>query len=117
MRGVIRPAYLDRRRGRPENGLLREEAVFDLSDKIIEQIVFAMEDQERKTVVDLETGEVLPASGRKDGHYADPPSWSSRDGFKLMEDFLSSVRQPSPVVNCPQPWGGAAACSRRSKRF
>lgn len=69
--------------------------MFDLSDKIIEQIVFAMEDQERKTVVDLETGEVLPASGRKDGHYADPPSWSSREGFKLMEDFLSSVRQPS----------------------
>ncbi len=69
--------------------------MFDLSDKIIEQIVFAMEDQERKTVIDLETGEVLPAADRRAGRCAEPPAWSSRDGFKLMEDFLSSVRQPS----------------------
>ncbi len=73
----------------------REEAVFDLSDKVVEQVVFAMEDQERKTVIDLETGEVLPAEGREGGRYVDPPSWSSREGFKLMEDFLCSVRQPS----------------------
>lgn len=69
--------------------------MFDLSDKIVEQIVFAMEDQERKTVVDLETGEILPAEGREGLMYAEPPTWSSREGFKLMEDFLSTVRQPS----------------------
>jgi GNAT superfamily N-acetyltransferase len=69
--------------------------VFELCEKIVEQIVFAMEDQERESVVDLESGEVLPAEGHSGEGYAKPPIWSSREGFKLMEDFLASVRQPS----------------------
>jgi GNAT superfamily N-acetyltransferase len=69
--------------------------LFDLTEKAVEQIVFAMEDQERETVVDLETGEVLPAAGLEGERYVTPPAWSSREGFKLMEDFLTSVRQPS----------------------
>jgi GNAT superfamily N-acetyltransferase len=72
-----------------------EDILFELTDKAIEQIVFAMEDQERESVVDLESGEILPAEGRKGEGYAKPPLWSSREGFKLMEDFLASVRQPS----------------------
>jgi ribosomal protein S18 acetylase RimI-like enzyme len=69
--------------------------VFELSEKTVEQIVFAMEDQEHATVVDLETGEVLPAEGLSGELYAKAPTWSSKEGFKLMEDFLASVRQPS----------------------
>jgi len=69
--------------------------VFELCEKVVEQIVFAMEDQERESIVDLESGEVLPAEGHSGEGYAKPPVWSSREGFKLMEDFLASVRQPS----------------------
>jgi ribosomal protein S18 acetylase RimI-like enzyme len=69
--------------------------VFELNEKAVEQIVFAMEDQERASLVDLETGEMLPAEGLEGDGYAKPPSWSSREGFKLMEDFLAQVRQPS----------------------
>jgi GNAT superfamily N-acetyltransferase len=69
--------------------------VFDLSEKAVEQIVFAMEDQENASVVDLESGEVLPAEGLPGVGYEKPPTWSSREGFKLMEEFLTSVRQPS----------------------
>ena len=69
--------------------------MFELSEKSVEQIVFAMEDQERASVIDLESGEVLPAAGLSGERYAEPPAWSSREGFKLMEEFLSSVRQPS----------------------
>jgi GNAT superfamily N-acetyltransferase len=69
--------------------------LFDLTEKAVEQIVFAMEDQERKSVVDLETGDLMPAEGLGGERYAAPPTWSSREGFKLMEDFLASVRQPS----------------------
>jgi ribosomal protein S18 acetylase RimI-like enzyme len=69
--------------------------VFELSEKAVEQIVFAMEDQERASVVDLESGDVLPAAGHSGIGYAKPPTWSSREGFKLMEEFLASVRQPS----------------------
>ena len=69
--------------------------MFELGEKAVEQIVFAMEDQELDSVVDLETGEVLPAAEHSGEAYAKPPVWSSREGFKLMEDFLASVKQPS----------------------
>jgi GNAT superfamily N-acetyltransferase len=69
--------------------------VFELCEKIVEQVVFAMEDQERESVVDLESGEVLTAEGHSGEGFAKPPVWSSREGFKLMEDFLASVKQPS----------------------
>ena len=69
--------------------------MFELSEKTVEQIAFAMEDQEHASVVDLESGEVLPAEGYEGPDYAEAPTWSSREGFKLMEDFLASVRQPS----------------------
>lgn len=69
--------------------------MFELSEKTVEQIAFAMEDQEHASVVDLESGEVLPAEGHWGSDYAEAPIWSSREGFKLMEDFLASVRQPS----------------------
>ena len=69
--------------------------MFELNEKAVEQIVFAMEDQERASLVDLESGEVLPAAGLSGRGYAKPPTWSSREGFKLMEEFLASVRQPS----------------------
>jgi len=67
--------------------------LFELSDQIVEQIVFAMEDQENATVVNLETGEVVAAAEGEE--FVPPPSWSSREGFRLMEDFLGVVRQPS----------------------
>jgi ribosomal protein S18 acetylase RimI-like enzyme len=69
--------------------------VFDLSEKAVEQIVFVMEDQENTSAIDLESGEVLPAEELSGPGYVKPPTWSSREGFKLMEDFLASVRQPS----------------------
>lgn len=69
--------------------------MFELSEKTVEQIVFAMEDQEHASIVDLESGEVLPAEGLSGELYAEAPTWSSRDGFRLMEEFLASVRQPS----------------------
>ncbi len=69
--------------------------MFDLSEKVVEQMVFAMEDQENSSVVDLDSGEVLPAKGLSGPGYEKPPIWSSREGFKLMEDFLASVRLPS----------------------
>jgi ribosomal protein S18 acetylase RimI-like enzyme len=69
--------------------------VFELSDAAIEQIVFAMEDQDTRSVVDLDTGEVSPADGKDGELFAPAPVWSSRDGFRLMEDFLGSIRMPS----------------------
>jgi GNAT superfamily N-acetyltransferase len=72
-----------------------EGKVFLLNDGVVEQVVFAMEDQDAKAVVDLETGEVLPAEGHSGERYVIAPTWSSREGFRLMEDFLATVRLPS----------------------
>jgi ribosomal protein S18 acetylase RimI-like enzyme len=79
----------------PTMAMKREGSLFELSEKVVEQIVFAMEDQEREFVIDLESGEALPAEGHSGEGYVRPPVWSSREGFKLMEDFLASVHQPS----------------------
>jgi len=84
--------------------------MFELNDKAIEDIIFAMEDQEHGIGIDLESGGIVPGGtggsgldgaddpaaieGRAEG-LVDPPEWSSRDGFRLMEDFLAFVRQPT----------------------
>lgn len=77
----------------PRRMTVLEVALFELNDHIVEQILFAMEDQENVSVLDIETGEVLPA--QEGERFIDPPSWSSREGYRLMEDFLLSIRQPS----------------------
>jgi GNAT superfamily N-acetyltransferase len=69
--------------------------VFELSDQVVEQIIFAMEDQERATVVDLETGEVLPAGEGTGSDRVPPPIWSSREGYRVMEVFISTLRIPT----------------------
>lgn len=69
--------------------------MFELSEKTVEEIIFAMEDQENASVVDLESGEILPAQDHKDGAFAATPTWSSREGYRLMEEFLATVRQPT----------------------
>jgi GNAT superfamily N-acetyltransferase len=69
--------------------------VFELSDAIIDAIVFSMEDQDSSRLVNLDSGAVEAPSeeGDPDG-FAPPPPWSSREGYKLMEDFLRTVRNP-----------------------
>ncbi|MDP3177700.1 MAG: UPF0158 family protein [Spirochaetaceae bacterium] len=69
--------------------------MFELNEKTIEKIVFAMEDQEKASVVDVESGEVYQAEEKSGEQFVTPPHWSSREGFRLMEEFLSSVRVPS----------------------
>lgn len=70
--------------------------MFELSDSLIDDIVFAMEDQAKAKRIDILTGAVVERSGEAEGEgFAEPPEWSSRDGFRLMESFLSTVRSPS----------------------
>jgi len=84
--------------------------MFELNAKAIEDIIFAMEDQDHGFVIDLESGGIVPDGSDEGGldeaddpapgevgaeRLVDPPDWSSRDGFRLMEDFLAFVRQPT----------------------
>lgn len=75
--------------------------MFDLNDRLRDEIIFAMENQEVEYAVDVDTGKVValdldyaedePGEGRE---LVDPPYWSSGDGFRLMEAFARSVGSP-----------------------
>lgn len=69
--------------------------MFELNDSIIDAIVFAMEDQEGKRLINVENGSVLAATGGESPEeFSPPPAWSSREGYRLMETFVKSVRNP-----------------------
>jgi ribosomal protein S18 acetylase RimI-like enzyme len=78
--------------------------VFDLSDKIIDEILFAMENQHTEFMVAAETGRLLilgddspesDLSGMDEGDdLLEPPEWTSGDGYSLMESFTAGVADP-----------------------
>ncbi len=78
--------------------------MFELDDKIVEEIVFAMENQEAVSFINTETGAVLSQSDDTgdaeesdsgDSTFYEPiPEWTSQDGFRLMELFAQSVGHP-----------------------
>ncbi len=76
---------------------------FDLTQEVIDQIIYAMEDQHEVFLVDGETGRVVsptapdPAAGEE--RYVDVPDWRPVDGFQLMERFLATLRNPLLRVN------------------
>ena len=70
---------------------------FELSDEIINQIIFSMEDQNGRYVFDSENNTLTAASDVPDGdpdRYYELPIWDSVDGFKMMERFVASLRNP-----------------------
>jgi ribosomal protein S18 acetylase RimI-like enzyme len=90
--------------------------MFELDDSVIEDIIFAMENQDSEATVNIETGEViihsdllddysesdadLESDSASDLEDIDPesqvpvPEWTSADGFRLMESFAGGVGDP-----------------------
>ena len=70
--------------------------MFELSATVLERIIFAMEDQTRSMLIDLETGELVPRDSATvpadSERLVSPPEWTPADGFKLMESFCTKVR-------------------------
>ncbi len=67
------------------------------TDELIYQLVFCMEDQDNEYVMDLESGEIIFSSLA--GHdaperYLELPPWRPADGFRTMEKFVASLRNP-----------------------
>ena len=74
---------------------------FSLTPEILDQIIFAMENQNDSFVFDAVEGVVInespPEMPEDDGissRYYSLPEWKSSDGFHLMEKFTSSLRNP-----------------------
>ena len=56
-----------------------------------------MEDQEKEFLIDIRSGEVVAGNRTEvlgDGSYVSPPDWRPVDGFRLMEKFVSELRNP-----------------------
>ena len=69
--------------------------MFQLTDAILERIIFAMEDQSKKLLIDLETGDVIDKTTIENEdspelysemaqRFVEPPSWDSRRGFSIQ---------------------------------
>lgn len=78
---------------------------FLLTEKNIEDILFAMENQELDSLFDSEKGEVVVASSIAESDFSldenegvdrfyNLPNWSSVEGFKLMESFALTLHNP-----------------------
>lgn len=71
---------------------------FDLTQALIDQLLFSMEDQEHEHVLDVRGNLVIgleEISREPDaGPYIPIPEWSSADGFQLMEKFAAGLRNP-----------------------
>jgi GNAT superfamily N-acetyltransferase len=77
--------------------------VFELDDKVVESVIFAMENQGAASFINLDTGLLSSrADGGseteepgEDGPDLEPvPTWTSQDGFRLMEQFAQTIGHP-----------------------
>ncbi|MDR0374779.1 MAG: GNAT family N-acetyltransferase [Treponema sp.] len=73
---------------------------FELTPALIEDILFCMENQTARFVLDTENSLIVDkngATGREDSggdRYLPIPEWNSSDGFHLMESFAAGFRNP-----------------------
>ena len=72
---------------------------FELTDALIDHILFSMEDQAGEFFLDTVEGMVINWDDVEDisdddSRYISLPDWDSADGFRLMERFASSCRNP-----------------------
>jgi len=76
---------------------------FELTEALVDDIIFSMEDQEGEYYLDTVNGVVVGGvddfdRDEKDGEggerYIDLPGWDSSDGFRLMERFAAGFKNP-----------------------
>ncbi len=71
---------------------------FELSDGVINDLIFAMENQHEDNVFDSQLLCVVKLETKSDNaadRYISIPEWTSIDGFKVMEHFVASLHSPS----------------------
>lgn len=69
-----------------------------LTAALLDQILFAMEDQDNFAVLNLATRQVEVCADENscgEGSILPLPAWSSTDGFRMMREFSESLHNPS----------------------
>ncbi|MDR3303576.1 MAG: GNAT family N-acetyltransferase [Treponema sp.] len=71
---------------------------FELTETLVDDILFSMEDQEGDFSMDTQKVVIVRSAELKDDHsrYITIPEWNSSDGFRLMERFNAGIRNPLP---------------------
>jgi ribosomal protein S18 acetylase RimI-like enzyme len=68
---------------------------FDLSQALIDDILFSMEDQDGDFLLDTQEGIVISTDDedfvKDDDRYVSLPDWEPSDGFRLMEHFTAGL--------------------------
>ena len=73
---------------------------FELTEALIDDILFSMEDQEGEFFIDCQDGVVTSWDECREeleentDRFIDLPDWDSSDGFRLMERFTAAFRNP-----------------------
>jgi len=67
--------------------------LFSLTEEFIDQLIFAMEDQERRFIVDFNSGDIVSSDDNLPD-FLEIPCWRQIEGFNLMEKFVSKLRNP-----------------------
>jgi ribosomal protein S18 acetylase RimI-like enzyme len=69
---------------------------FELTEALINDLLFSMEDQEGQFYIDVQDAVILESADLEDSRnrYISLPDWDSSDGFRLMERFTAGVRNP-----------------------
>lgn len=71
-----------------------------LSDEFLYQVIFCMEDQANEYCIDLKDGTIVERTFVEDRRAIEPqrfldlPPWLPADGFRTMEKFVSTLRNP-----------------------
>lgn len=81
---------------------------FELTSELIEQIVFAMENQKEIFLLDSDQPSIIAREdkGKAIGSTYELPLWEPSDGYRLMEQFVLSLRNPiyreqlSSILHC-----------------
>jgi GNAT superfamily N-acetyltransferase len=69
---------------------------FELSEGLLQKILFAMENQKEKSALDAKNADVVAFSGTPDEDTIFAlPEWTSADGFALLEEFAFNLHSPS----------------------
>ena len=101
---------------------------FELGDSLLDQILYAMENQDSELVVDAQEVSVLPVADGSDGavshdaldedsedRYYALPRWTSSDGFDLLRDFTNNLHSPLAREDLRRAIQGGRGVFRRFK--
>ncbi len=69
---------------------------FDLTDSLVDDILFAMEDQQKTSAVDASRGAVVSSESLvvDEVNYYALPVWSSGDGYSVLQEFTNNLHSP-----------------------